>query len=74
VVANSNNGTTDNPTNNVWAAQPDLLQYTAAADIAGNMNAAAIGNTGGNQPHNNMIPYQVVKFIIATDGVYPARN
>ncbi len=26
---------------------------------------------GGNQPHNNLMPYLCVRFVIATDGVYP---
>jgi microcystin-dependent protein len=36
-----------------------------------------IGNTdpaGGDQPHDNMPPYQAVNFIIALQGIYPSRN
>jgi microcystin-dependent protein len=38
------------------------------------MNAAMIGIGGGSQPHNNMMPYLVVNFIIALEGIYPSRN
>ena len=38
------------------------------------MAAAAIGSVGGNLPHNNLQPYQVLTFIIALQGVFPARN
>ena len=31
-------------------------------------------NTGGNQAHNNMQPYQVVAFCIAIQGLFPSRN
>lgn len=32
------------------------------------------GISGGSQPHNNMQPYLAVSFIIALQGVFPARN
>lgn len=38
------------------------------------MNAAAIGVAGGDQPHNNMSPFLTVTFIIALQGVFPARS
>lgn len=31
-------------------------------------------NSGGNQAHQNMQPYNVVTLCIATEGVYPRRN
>lgn len=37
------------------------------------MLPTALGFTGGNQPHNNMMPYQVLNFIIALRGVFPPR-
>jgi microcystin-dependent protein len=30
--------------------------------------------TGGNQPHNNLMPYLGLTFIIALQGVFPARS
>jgi microcystin-dependent protein len=33
-----------------------------------------VGNTGGNQHHENMQPYQVVSYIIALQGIYPSRS
>jgi len=30
--------------------------------------------TGGGLPHNNMQPYLAVTFVIATAGIFPARN
>lgn len=38
------------------------------------MNAASITNAGGSQPHNNMMPYLVLNFIIALQGIFPSRN
>lgn len=38
------------------------------------MNPNAIGNTGGNQPHLNVMPTIAISFCIATQGIYPSRN
>lgn len=38
------------------------------------MDRSAIQPIGGNQPHNNMMPYLTVNFIIALVGVYPPRS
>ena len=43
---------------------------TANNVMAGNI----ITNTGGNQSHENRMPFQVVNFIIALNGIYPTRN
>lgn len=32
------------------------------------------GVYGSNQPHNNMMPYQVLNWIVAVQGIYPARS
>jgi microcystin-dependent protein len=38
------------------------------------MNASSISNVGGSQPHNNMMPYLVLNFIIALQGIFPSQN
>lgn len=38
------------------------------------MNPGTCTATGAGQAHNNMQPFQVVNFMIATTGTYPARN
>ena len=37
-----------------------------------NFNTASI--TGGSLPHNNMMPYLVLNFVIAMQGVFPPRT
>jgi microcystin-dependent protein len=37
------------------------------------MNATLIGSNGGVLPHNNLMPYLVVGFCIATQGDQPAK-
>lgn len=34
----------------------------------------SVSNVGGSQPHNNMMPYLVLNFIIALQGIFPSRN
>lgn len=34
----------------------------------------SVAPQGGNQPHENMMPYLALNFIIATEGIYPSRN
>ncbi len=50
--------------NNSYSTQPP------AAAMAPN----ALSPSGGNQPHENMSPYQVINFIISTEGIYPPQN
>jgi microcystin-dependent protein len=38
------------------------------------LNAQAVTNAGGNQPHNNVMPFQCVNFIVALVGIYPSRS
>ena len=34
----------------------------------------SVSNVGGSQPHNNMMPYLVLNFCIALQGIFPSRN
>lgn len=43
-----------------------------SADTA--LNTASVTTAGGSVPHNNMQPYSVVNFCIATSGIYPSRS
>jgi microcystin-dependent protein len=66
----SANGTS--PSGAVWAGSPDLAQFAAPAFINGQMNSQVVQNTGGSQPHDNMVPFLVVGFIICLYGIYPS--
>jgi microcystin-dependent protein len=59
------------PAANTWAG---AVQRPYAATSTGQLSAQALGLTGGSQPHNNLPPYLVLTFIIALQGVFPARN
>lgn len=70
--ANSNPGTQANPSGGVWA-QSTLGQFSSAAPSV-TMDPAALGSTGGSQPHDNMVPFLVVNFIISLFGVFPSQT
>jgi microcystin-dependent protein len=70
-------GGQNNPAGQTWGTigtvrSPVPLYAPLPANAA--MHPLAIGMTGGNQPHNNMPPFLAINFIIATQGVFPARN
>jgi microcystin-dependent protein len=65
-------GTQRSPQNTVWAASTSPTFSDSAPNTT--MAPQALAQTGGNQPHDNMPPYQVVNFIIALIGVFPSRN
>ena len=70
--ANSSAGTQDSPTSGFWA-QSALGEYSTQA-AAHSMAPAAVGLTGGNQPHDNMPPFVVINFVISLFGIYPSQN
>lgn len=72
VAADSNTGSSGNPQGNIVAGSTLTPYNTLAVDI--NMGGSSIGNTGGSQPHDNIMPYQCVNYIIALEGIFPPRN
>jgi microcystin-dependent protein len=38
------------------------------------MSPSAVTSVGGSQPHNNMMPYLVLNFCIALQGIFPSQN
>jgi microcystin-dependent protein len=63
-------GTNATPSGGVWA-ESSLSPYSSAAPTVA-MSSAALGASGGSQPHDNMHPFLAVNFIISMFGVYPS--
>ena len=38
------------------------------------MDPAALGSAGGSQPHDNMIPFLVINFILSLFGIFPSQT
>ena len=67
------NATTNvaSPQGALWANGPQVYS-TNAPNTA--MAADAVALAGGSQPHDNMMPYQCINFIISLYGIYPQQN
>ncbi|WP_179415804.1 phage tail protein [Mucilaginibacter sp. E4BP6] len=54
---------------------PNVSAYSAPpatpSTISGILNAASINNTGGSAPHDNMMPYLTINYMICTQGLFP---
>jgi microcystin-dependent protein len=75
LYATSTLATSASPAGALLAAKPRSGRdiYAPPANVVG-LNAAAVANAGGTQPHDNMQPYLVLNFIIALQGIFPSRN
>ena len=65
------------PAGNAWAGGSQRGQnvYSDATGASRSpMSPLATSVAGGDQPHNNMPPYLGLMFIIALQGVFPARS
>lgn len=67
----SGSGELAGPGNGTWAAS-SLVQFSPNAPNAV-MNPASLGVAGQGQPHDNMMPFLAVTFIIAQMGVFPSQ-
>jgi microcystin-dependent protein len=76
-VQAAGSGGLPSPQNNAWASgQKGHPGSYAASNPNTNvqMNPFGTSVTGGNVPHNNMPPFLGLTFIIALQGVFPARS
>ncbi|MED5017266.1 tail fiber protein [Paenibacillus chibensis] len=73
VQASKTSGNSSDPSNRVWGVSGDNRPYTST-NPNGTMSSTAIQPRGGSQPHDNMMPYLPISFIISTTGVYPSQN
>ena len=71
-LASGNTGIQSGPLGGVWALST-LDQFSSTAPSVG-MAAGAIGSSGGSQPHDNMVPFLTVNFIISLFGVFPSAS
>lgn len=66
-----------NPGGNTWGSgQKGFGNVYTPSVQANNLNMSpnALSISGGSQPHNNMMPFLGLMFIIALQGVFPARS
>jgi microcystin-dependent protein len=69
--ASSQNASTPAPGNDLPASANNA--YVAPSALAP-LHPASVSSVGGSQPHNNMMPYLVLNFIIALQGIFPSQT
>lgn len=70
------NGKVQSPEGQTWANddnRPPVKCFASQKGAGAPMNRTALGEVGGDQPHNNMMPFQTIQYLISLVGVYPAR-
>ena len=74
----NSNGDQGTPTGNVLAGaftgRQAVPLYSAPNSNTTSMSFNTVGISGGSLPHDNMPPYLTLNFIIALQGVFPARS
>jgi microcystin-dependent protein len=73
VAVSGTNSATDKPAGNYFsAANTGSNVYTAAPGTLA-LNTTSVTTIGGNQSHDNMVPYVAVNYIISLYGIFPPR-
>ena len=72
LLAASFNAQVTSPAGNSFGRGNPVKIYTTTGTSAF-MDENSIASTGGNNPHNNMMPYLTVNFCIALQGIFPQR-
>ncbi len=62
------------PANNALANANPLMPYTAAITPLNPMSVQAVSIVGSSFPHNNMMSFLSLNWIIAMQGVFPPRS
>lgn len=70
--SNNRNGSTNSPSGAIVAGSATTPYTTAAGDTS--FGGSMIGNAGGGQPHENMMPFLTLTFVISLFGVFPSQN
>jgi microcystin-dependent protein len=66
------NSDSPSPSGNTLARFPNAYQSSTSGLVA--MAPESLTPAGGDQPHNNMMPYLTFYFSIALQGVFPPRS
>lgn len=63
-----------NPQGQVLARTVSSTPFFPDPNPAITLAAASVSPTGGNQPHDNVQPFQCLNFIIALQGIFPSQT
>jgi len=66
-------GNLNTPAAGVWAFSNSGTLYGDTAPSSP-FAPTAIGSSGGSQPHDNMVPFLAVNFILSLFGIFPSQS
>jgi microcystin-dependent protein len=72
-LSQAGQGTNPTPAAGVWA-ESTLGAFDNVNPPSVPLNPVAIGSSGGSQPHDNMIPFLAVNFILSLFGIFPSQT
>jgi microcystin-dependent protein len=68
-------GTTANPSGAYLAGTASGNElYTPSTSAPVTLAPNEVAPNGGNQPHDNMMPFTAITFLVALEGIFPSRN
>ncbi len=70
--SSSSPSNTNSPAGAIVAGSATTPYTTAAAGTS--FGSSMIGTTGGSQPHENMMPFLTLTFVISLFGIFPTQN
>jgi microcystin-dependent protein len=73
VNASAGDGNSQTPVGQKLATGIGIGQYAAPGPLIG-LSPNSLAPAGGDQPHNNLMPYLTFYFCIALQGVFPPRG
>jgi microcystin-dependent protein len=72
-VLSNGAGSESTPAGNVLAASPNVRLYRPGSATTA-LHPASVGPAGGSQPHDNLMPFLCVNFIISLFGIFPSQT
>ena len=73
-IASSGQAGQASPSNASWASNSNLKPFNAGTAVNALMASTNIGPSGGSQPHDNMLPFQAINYILSLYGVFPSQT
>jgi microcystin-dependent protein len=73
LVASTDTANASGPGGNVLSGTVNTQPYLTAAG-AEPLNSASLTSIGGSLPHDNMMPFLCINFIISLYGIYPSQG
>ena len=73
LLGTTQTATSSTPTGNLLAVPGSGEVYIADTPTV-SLHASSVGPQGGSQPHDNRMPFQCLRYIIAWAGSYPSQN